>query len=594
MNSVPPSAPVTASLDDPRYYLINFRFVLDWVVARNGDLLSDQEHATLERLGALPEASLALLTRMVMRKGRRFRLDKLRYAEIGEPRQALEPLVAAGLVDDAPRLDLAGVFGLATLVELRRWLAADIRAAGVVAGASKARLWKALSPALPEARAVADWGAPDGVAVVELTCMALCDRLRLMFFGNLRQDLSEFVLAELGHQRFEQVAFHDDSRAFQARHEVDTYLALEGLRERLDAGESPAVLWPEVPDGTSAPTPNAWLEARRGRLIFRLAREAERQGDERLATELYPHSGHPEARVRGLRLAERRSQGEGDSEATLTALLVDARHALAAPRDAAEAQALVRLETRLNRRLGRAAAPTRGPSPERFSLTLPAAAGRVEYAVRDRLATEAAPVHYVENTLITGLFGLLCWPAIFAPLPGAFFHPFHSGPADLYRADFVTRRRAHFDACLAELDDGRYPETLRARLRDKQGLASPFVHWGILDHALLEQALTCIPARHLRACFERLLEDPRANRAGLPDLIQFWPEADHDAESGDGARYRLIEVKGPGDRLQDNQRRWLAFFAEQGMPATVCEVRWDKGAEGGEAGRGEPSRAQPS
>ena len=29
-----------------------------------------------------------------------------------------------------------------------------------------------------------------------------------------------------------------------------------------------------------------------------------------------------------------------------------------------------------------------------------------------------APVHYVENTLINGLFGLLCWPAIFAPLPG--------------------------------------------------------------------------------------------------------------------------------------------------------------------------------
>ncbi|WP_192036091.1 VRR-NUC domain-containing protein [Halomonas sp. YLGW01] len=579
MNSVPPAAPVTASLDDPRYYLTNFRFVLDWVVARYADLLSDEEHATLARLQALPAASLALLTRMVMRKGQRFRLQRLRYAEIGEPRAALAPLIDAGLVDDAPRLDLAALFELATLAELRQWLADERHAAGLPAGASKARLLEALRPRLTEARAFPDWGAPEGEGVIELVCMALCERLRLMFFGNLRQDFSEFVLAELGHQRFERVAFHDDSRAFQTRQEVDTYLVLETLRARLGDGESPAVLWSEVPGGASDTAPNAWLEARRGRLIFRLAREAERQGDVTLAAELYPHSGHPEARVRALRLAERRVDGEPGSEtplaATLSAVREAVREARSAPRDAAEAQALARLDARLGRRLGRPVASARAPSPKRFTLTLPAAQRRVERAARDHLATEAAPVHYVENTLITGLFGLLCWPAIFAPLPGAFFHPFHSGPADLYRQDFVVRRRSLFDACFAELDDGRYKDTLRARLIEKQGLASPFVHWGILDEALLEQALACIPATHLRAFFERLLEDPRANRAGLPDLVQFWPEEDK------GARYRMIEVKGPGDRLQDNQRRWFAFFAEQGIPAAVCEVRWEDDTQAG-------------
>lgn len=580
MHSYPPAAPVTASLDDPRYYLTNFRFVLDWVVARYGDLLSADEHATLARLERLPSASLSLLTRMVMRKGQRFRLDKLRYAEIGDTRKALAPLIEAGLVDDAPRLDLVELFGLATLGELRQWLCDDIRAAGLPAGASKARLLEALAPELSGPRLLADWGAPMGESVVGLTCMALCERLRLMFFGNLRQGFSEFVLAELGRQRFEQVAFSDDSRAFQARHEVDTYLALEALRERLEAGEPPASLWPQLPEGASEASldraPNAWLEARRGRLVFRLAREAERQGDRTLAAELYPHSNHPEARVRSLRLAERRAESDSDSQSILTAT----QQALTAPRDAAEAQALARLESRLARRLGRPAAPRRGHAPERFSLTLPASVGRVEYAVRDHLTTEAAPVHYVENTLITGLFGLLCWPAIFAPLPGAFFHPFHTGPADLNREDFVARRRRHFDDCLETLEDGRYLDILRGRFEDKHGLASPFVHWGALDASLLEQALACIPARHLRVLFERLLEDPRANRAGLPDLIQFSPEEKTEP------RYRLIEVKGPGDRLQDNQRRWLAFFAEQGVPAAVCEVRWDASAEASESALG--------
>jgi hypothetical protein len=35
----------------------------------------------------------------------------------------------------------------------------------------------------------------------------------------------------------------------------------------------------------------------------------------------------------------------------------------------------------------------------------------------------------------------------------------------------------------------------------------------------------------------------------------------------------LIEVKGPGDRLQNNQRRFLEFCVSHGMPVSVCYVR---------------------
>lgn len=55
------------------------------------------------------------------------------------------------------------------------------------------------------------------------------------------------------------------------------------------------------------------------------------------------------------------------------------------------------------------------------------------------------------------------------------------------------------------------------------GLQSPFVFWNLLSETLLEQALACLPAAHLRHWFERLLLDIRANRSGMPDLIQFWP-----------------------------------------------------------------------
>jgi hypothetical protein len=126
---------------------------------------------------------------------------------------------------------------------------------------------------------------------------------------------------------------------------------------------------------------------------------------------------------------------------------------------------------------------------------------------------------------------------------------------------------ALFSQCLAELDDGRYRATLRERYQSKWGLQSPFVFWAALSEPVLEQALQCLPAAHLRLCFERMLDDLKGNCTGLPDLIQFWPAQ---------GTYRMIEVKGPGDRLQDNQLRWLAFFATHGLPVEVCYVTWDE------------------
>lgn len=172
---------------------------------------------------------------------------------------------------------------------------------------------------------------------------------------------------------------------------------------------------------------------------------------------------------------------------------------------------------------------------------------------------------YVENTLVNALFGLLCWPAVFAPLPGAFFHPFQSGPADLGAPDFAARRQPLFDACLAELEDGRYRTTIRQRFAEKHGTQSPFVAWGALSAELLALALDCIPPAHLRLFFTRLLRDLKANRTGLPDLVRFWPAA---------RRYELVEVKAPGDKLQDNQIRWLAYCEAQGIPVRVCHVQW--------------------
>jgi hypothetical protein len=241
-----------------------------------------------------------------------------------------------------------------------------------------------------------------------------------------------------------------------------------------------------------------------------------------------------------------------------------------APESDAERQHLLRIAPRLARRLGHGKLPARrNPAVQRIDLCLPLPAGDrwVEGAVRDHLACADAPVFYVENALANALFGLLCWPAIFAAIPGAFFHPFHRGPADLYSADFFQRREQQFRACLAELDDGRYRDTIIRTYDEKRGVQSPFVFWDYLDPGLIGLALDCIPVAHLKKWCERILQDVKANRTGFPDLIQFWP-----AER----RYNMIEVKGPGDRLQDNQLRWIEYCATHQMPIAVCYLQWEE------------------
>lgn len=85
------------ALENPFYYLENFRQVLAWVSRHHRDLLDETELAFIERFALLPQPSQALLVRMVMRKGMLFRASKLRYPEIGCSRRAVEPLIDQGV-----------------------------------------------------------------------------------------------------------------------------------------------------------------------------------------------------------------------------------------------------------------------------------------------------------------------------------------------------------------------------------------------------------------------------------------------------------------------------------------------------------------
>ncbi|MGN8275607.1 VRR-NUC domain-containing protein [Pseudomonas sp. SMN5] len=540
-------------LDDPFYYLNNFQQVLAWLSQRYADVLGNEEQRFIENFSALPRVSQGLLVRMVMRKGLRFRHSKLNYGEIGDIGSAVAPLLTLGWVDEQAPLALVELFEVLLKAEILSCLGHLIEQPK----AKKAEWLQALEGQFSQPQAFRSWCPQLEDRLYSLTVMPLCDRLRLLFFGNLYQDWSEFVLADLGIFTYEPVEFSAESRGLRSRQDVDACLFLYDCQLRFEAGEA---LEEVVAHINGLTLDNPWLERRRAKLLFQIGQHGERIGDFALALGIYRDCTYPGARLRMIRVLER------IGEYTLALELGEA--AAQSPQNAAETQALLRILPRLRRKLG--GPPVRrslAREVERLDLHLPRLdpALSVEYHVQAHLHDDAAPVHYVENSLINSLFGLLCWPAIFAPLPGAFFHPFQRGPVDLLNEDFHERRAELFAACFAELDDGRYRQTILRRYTEKWGVQSPFVFWGALSEELLEQALDCLPAEHLRHWFLRLLLDIKANRAGMPDLIQFWPQ--HKA-------YRMIEVKGPGDRLQDNQLRWLEFCHEHQMPVAVCYVQW--------------------
>ncbi|MFV8818749.1 VRR-NUC domain-containing protein [Haliea sp. E17] len=579
----------------PLYYRDNFARLLDTVDAQYGDLLDAQETAFLQRWRDASLPAQCLYVRLVSRVGPWFREAALHYPEIGACGPPLDELLAAELAVEASQLESDEFARLATREELIRGFA--------LAPARKAELLAALDARgeTPESLC-ATLAALDGARIVAPAATDTVALLQLLFFGNRRQSLTDFVLSDLGVARYYPYQLDRSRRLFPSRDAVEEYLQFARLED----------IWREVADdasqqggrftlppagrvrpGTAEPEPAMdgafWRsrrgeseptdrgqalrhlaqltletpaqhianQARRDRLCNRLARELERQDELELALALYRQSETHPARERSARVMER----SGDLQGALRL----AETAIGDPWCEEERDAMGRIGTRLRRLLG---LPREPQARDRFSqleLALPASNSRVELATAAHLSADWAAVHYVENALMNTLFGLAFWQEIFAPLPGAFNNAFQGAPTDMYQRSFYQSRKDAIEARFEALATSDLQRELTRACRAYQAYQCRWTDWRQVDEALIAAATAVIPAAHLLAIWRRMLFDPGENRRGFPDLLALG------AAPGD---YCLVEVKGPGDKLQESQKRWLRFFAAEGIPAAVAQVSW--------------------
>lgn len=240
------STPISSLQDRPSafYYLYNFRTALQWLRDRYADLLPEAENRFIDEFGALPLSSQALLVRLIMRKGQLFRASRILYAEIGSIERAVGPLVNLQWIDPNPLLNLDELFKLATRAEVAEMFQE------LPSSISKAKAMEALSESYDEARPFQEWRGSVAERVYFVAVTPLCTRLRLLFFGNFRQDWSEFVLADLGIFKYEAVRLSAYSRAFHCRQDIEDLFALYECRRQLQEESSLEEVLAQLPSIT--------------------------------------------------------------------------------------------------------------------------------------------------------------------------------------------------------------------------------------------------------------------------------------------------------------------------------------------------------
>lgn len=529
--------------------------MLNTVSDRYGDVLTDIEHQVLEQFRNASAAAQCLFVRLISRTGPWFRESKLRYPEIGPLSPVIDELLAVGFAELAEGLPANLIGCLFRRTEIESAFCDVLQNPS----SSKAHLLQDIT-SLGLHDDVLLQRVSDGQRVIAARHRDLVDLLQLLFFGNRHQSLTEFVLQDLGLTRYFPYSLEHTERLFPNRAAIDEALLLAELADRrytlLETGAT-GTLPALAADVLKVGLLHECNRPRWERLCNRLGRDLERLDALDLALELYSCGEQYPARERRARIYERQQ------------LFEKACHVcdqiISAPHCEAEAEAALRILPRLQRKRGM---PVDNRPKDRFDtveITLPNSGERVENACAGYLANQWNAVHYVENRLLNALFGLAFWQQIFTPIRGVFHHPFQSVPTDMYTGDFQRRRAPALMARMAQLRCTDLSCELLDAYQRFNGYQCQWVHWRAIDSALVEHATSVIPGEHLLSIFNRMLFDPRENRRGLPDLLALGDN------HGD---YCLIEVKGPGDTLQDNQKRWLRFFADEHIPARVARVRY--------------------
>ncbi|XP_034032102.1 fanconi-associated nuclease 1 [Thalassophryne amazonica] len=173
-----------------------------------------------------------------------------------------------------------------------------------------------------------------------------------------------------------------------------------------------------------------------------------------------------------------------------------------------------------------------------------------------------------EGSTFSALFALLLWDIIFMEgIPDVFRNLYQTCPLDLCTDCFYENRKEAIDSRVALISDASV-ETLHDMLENvwtsQEGKVCSLVNWERFSSLQQAQSLvSCFGGAFLGGVIARMAKDYRHCRGGLPDLV-VWNTSSNS--------FKLVEVKGPNDRLSQKQQIWLDELQKLGADVEVCHV----------------------
>jgi len=531
------------------YYLDNVKTLFDHVETVYADILEAEYLDFLQSFRQLSSDAQKLLIRLFNRSGELFRQNKLTYNEITSIDKAAEALESTGFIDRVSDLEcniLLSLFNKAEIID-------HAEDSSSLKKLNRAALDEFLLDSADQSFFQSLFDSDQFIRVLHKDTYQL---FQMLFFGNLNQSMTDFVLRELGLYQFENYRIDTNNRPYQNAEQIEQHWLLHQLDtviELVDSADSKALLecFDAIPDCNEQASP---LFRKSDRLRYKIARQLERIGELDTALSLYQQCQLPPSRERQARIYHQQRQWQQSIE--LCGQMIDT------PIDESESQFGQEFGARIIKRHKLPGLSVNSKhQPEIIELKLEQQTS-VELAVVDYYQSNC---FFLENNLFNGVLGLLIWEAVFAPVAGAFYNPFQFRPSDFHAFDFVQKRQHYFEQIWSSVNDNDdIWRIVSSCWQKKQGIANPLVNWAYLDLDIIELALQRIDHHHWLRIFERILRDLRNNRSGFPDLILFPDEGG----------YQLIEVKGPGDTLQKNQQRWMQYFAQHQIPHCLAKVSW--------------------
>ncbi|XP_041650697.1 fanconi-associated nuclease 1 [Cheilinus undulatus] len=173
-----------------------------------------------------------------------------------------------------------------------------------------------------------------------------------------------------------------------------------------------------------------------------------------------------------------------------------------------------------------------------------------------------------EGSTFSTLFALLLWDIIFMEgIPDVFRNPYQTCPLDFYTDCFYENRKEVIDSRVQLISEAS-SETLHDMMENvwtpQEGKVCSLVNWERFSSLQQAQSLvSCLGGAFLGGVIARMSKDFRHCRGGLPDLV-VWNTSNN--------TYKLVEVKGPNDRLSQKQQIWLDELQKLGADVEVCHV----------------------